>query len=75
MDSGVRSGLDAFRAMALGARAVFVGRPVHYGLAYAGEDGVRRALEILRGQLDRVLAFSGRATPADISRSDVVLAG
>jgi isopentenyl diphosphate isomerase/L-lactate dehydrogenase-like FMN-dependent dehydrogenase len=72
MDSGVRSGLDAFRAMALGARAVFVGRPVHWGLAYAGEDGVRRALEILRGQLDRVLAFSGRATPADVRRSDVV---
>ena len=75
MDSGVRSGLDAFRAMALGARAVFVGRPVHWGLAYAGEDGVRRALEILRGQLDRVLAFSGRATPADVRGSDVVLAG
>ena len=75
MDSGVRSGLDVFRAMAMGARAVFVGRPVHWGLAYGGEDGVGRALEILRAELDRVLAFSGRATPADVRRADVVLAG
>ena len=75
MDSGVRSGLDVFRALAMGARAVFVGRPVHWGLAYGGEEGVRRALEMLRAELDRVLAFSGRATPADIRRSDVVLAG
>ena len=59
----------------MGARAVFVGRPVHWGLAYGGEDGVRRALEILRAAFDRVLAFSGRATPADIRRSDVVLSG
>ena len=74
VDSGIRSGLDVFRALAMGARAVFVGRPVHWGLAYNGEDGVRRALEILRAEFDRVLAFSGRPTPAAIRRNDVIAA-
>ena len=72
-DSGVRSGLDVFRALALGARAVFVGRPVHWGLAYDGEAGVRRALEILRAEFDKVLAYSGCARLTDIRRDHVVL--
>ena len=58
-DSGVRSGLDAFRAIALGARAVCVGRPVHWGLAYSGEEGVLRAMQILKAEFDKVLAYSG----------------
>tara|TARA_Y100000588_G_scaffold94904_1_gene102925 strand:+ start:4432 stop:5496 length:1065 start_codon:yes stop_codon:yes gene_type:complete len=58
-DSGVRSGLDAFRAIALGARAVFVGRPVHWGLAYSGEEGVLLAMQILKAEFDKVLAYSG----------------
>ena len=71
-DSGVRSGLDAFRALALGARAVFVGRAVHWGLAYDGEAGVSLALEIIRAELDRLLAFSGSPTIHGIGREHVI---
>jgi isopentenyl diphosphate isomerase/L-lactate dehydrogenase-like FMN-dependent dehydrogenase len=73
LDSGVRSGLDAFRALALGARAVFIGRPVHWGLAYDGEAGVSLALEIIRGELDRLLAFSGSPTIHGLSRHHVIV--
>ena len=72
-DSGVRSGLDVFRAMALGARAVFVGRPVHWGLAYGGAAGVSLALEILRAEVDRVMAFSGCRRPSEIGREHVLV--
>ncbi len=58
-DSGIRSGLDVFRVLALGARAVFVGRPVHWGLAYDGENGVRLMLSILRAEFDKIMAYSG----------------
>jgi 4-hydroxymandelate oxidase len=75
LDSGVRTGLDVFRAIALGARAVYVGRPVHWGLAYDGEAGVLRALNILRGEFDRVLAFSGCTSVDQIGRHHVVMAG
>ena len=73
LDSGIRSGLDVFRALALGARAVFVGRPMHWGLAYDGEAGVRRALEILRAEFDKVLAYSGCTHVGDITGDYVVL--
>ena len=72
-DSGVRSGLDAFRALALGARAVFVGRVVHWGLAYGGDAGVSLALEIIRAELDRLLAFSGSPTIDGIGREHVIV--
>ncbi len=71
-DSGIRSGLDVFRAMALGAKAVFVGRPVHWGLAYDGETGVRRMLSILRAEFDKVMAYSG-CTSVDQIRSDKIV--
>ncbi len=72
-DSGIRSGLDVFRAMALGARAVFVGRPMHWGLAYDGENGVRRMLSILRAEFDKVMAYSGCTNVNQITRDKVVL--
>jgi isopentenyl diphosphate isomerase/L-lactate dehydrogenase-like FMN-dependent dehydrogenase len=59
MDSGVRSGADAVKALALGARAVLIGRPYLMGLAAAGEAGVRQVLEIFRYQIDRVLGGLG----------------
>ena len=72
-DSGVRSGLDVFRALALGARAVFVGRVVHWGLAYGGEGGVLLALDILRAELDKVLAFSGCRSIDEVGREHVLI--
>ena len=62
VDGGVRRGTDVLKALALGARAVMVGRPVIWGLAVAGADGVRRVLEILLAELDIALALAG--TPA-----------
>lgn len=67
-DSGVRSGLDVFRAIALGARAVFVGRPVHWGLAYDGEEGVSLAMKILRAEFDKVLAYSGCSSLDEVTK-------
>ena len=57
LDSGIRRGTDIVKALALGARAVLIGRPLVYGLGAAGEAGARRAFEILRGELaDRARA-------------------
>jgi isopentenyl diphosphate isomerase/L-lactate dehydrogenase-like FMN-dependent dehydrogenase len=66
VDGGIRRGSDVAKALALGARAVFVGRPYLYGLAAAGEDGVVRVLDILRAELDRTLALLGCTSPADV---------
>jgi L-lactate dehydrogenase (cytochrome) len=62
LDGGVRHGSDVAKALALGARAVLIGRPWLFGLAIAGQDGVALVLEILRQELDRTLALSGRAS-------------
>ena len=72
-DSGVRSGLDVFKALAMGARAAFVGRPIHWGLAHDGEAGVSLALEILRSEFDKVFAFSGCRNVAEVNRDYVKL--
>ena len=60
MDGGVRSGTDVLKALALGARAVLVGRPVLWGLATAGEAGAAAVLSILRDELDNAMALAGR---------------
>lgn len=59
MDGGIRRGTDIVKALCLGARAVLCGRAYAYGLAAAGEDGVSRAIEILRTDLDRTLKLLG----------------
>ena len=59
MDGGVRPGSDIIKAICLGARAVLIGRAYAYGLAAAGEAGVARAIEILRGDLERTLRLLG----------------
>ena len=66
-DSGVRSGADAFRALALGARAVLVGRPYVYGLALAGTAGVTHVLRCLLAELDLTLALSGHRSLAELN--------
>jgi L-lactate dehydrogenase (cytochrome) len=69
LDGGVRRGADVVRALALGARAVMVGRPYLYGLATGGQGGVRRALEILANEVDHVLALTGVPRVADLEPS------
>jgi (S)-mandelate dehydrogenase len=59
LDSGIRRGSDVVKALALGARGVLVGRPVLYGTAVGGEAGARHALELLRGELDKTMAYAG----------------
>jgi isopentenyl diphosphate isomerase/L-lactate dehydrogenase-like FMN-dependent dehydrogenase len=71
MDGGVRRGTDAVKALALGAQAVLVGRAVVWGLAVAGEDGVRRVLELLRAEMALALKLLGCASPADVGRAHV----
>jgi isopentenyl diphosphate isomerase/L-lactate dehydrogenase-like FMN-dependent dehydrogenase len=59
LDSGVRRGTDVIKALALGARAVLIGRPYLYGLAVAGQAGVRHVLEILRAEIDQTMVLLG----------------
>jgi isopentenyl diphosphate isomerase/L-lactate dehydrogenase-like FMN-dependent dehydrogenase len=67
-DSGVRSGADAFIALALGAAAVCVGRPYVYGLALAGADGVQEVLRNLVAELDLTMALAGATSVREITR-------
>ncbi|XVE88589.1 hypothetical protein DITRI_Ditri19aG0081500 [Diplodiscus trichospermus] len=71
LDGGVRRGTDIFKAMALGARAVLVGRPVIYGLAAKGEYGVRRVLEMLKDELELTMSLSGCSSMKEITRGHV----
>lgn len=66
-DSGIRNGRDIFKALALGASAVLIGRPYIWGLASAGAMGVAHTLRLLRDELEMTMALSGCATLADIN--------
>jgi 4-hydroxymandelate oxidase len=68
-DSGIRSGADVLRALALGARSVLIGRPALWGLAAGGADGVARVLRILQAELAEVMAITGAAKISDIDGS------
>ena len=68
MDGGIRRGTDIVKALALGARAVLIGRPLFWGLAYNGEDGLTSVLEMFRDELDATMGMCGRPTIADIDR-------
>ncbi|XP_058079573.1 peroxisomal (S)-2-hydroxyacid oxidase GLO4-like isoform X1 [Magnolia sinica] len=71
VDGGIRRGTDVFKALALGAQAVMVGRPVIYGLAAKGEYGARRVIEMLRDELELTMALNGCRCVKDITRSYV----
>jgi 4-hydroxymandelate oxidase len=74
VDGGVRRGTDVLKALALGARAVLVGRPYLWGLAVDGEAGVRRVLEVLRDELILAMILAGQPSVAGIERSLVAWA-
>jgi isopentenyl diphosphate isomerase/L-lactate dehydrogenase-like FMN-dependent dehydrogenase len=69
IDGGFRRGIDVVKALALGARAVMIGRPHLWGVACAGEDGVVWALELFRREIDRALALGGWEGVAKLDRS------
>jgi isopentenyl diphosphate isomerase/L-lactate dehydrogenase-like FMN-dependent dehydrogenase len=71
VDGGFRRGTDVFKALALGAKAVGIGRPFLWGLGAFGEAGVSRVIEIMQGELKLVMGNCGTRTPADITREYV----
>ena len=71
LDGGVRKGSDVLKALSLGARAVFIGRPIFWGLSVGGEDGVTKVLEILRAELSVAMGLCG---VTDVKKVDRTLA-
>lgn len=69
MDGGIRSGQDVLKAVALGARGTYIGRPFLYGLGAMGKDGVSKALEIIAKEMDVTMALCGKRQLADVDRS------
>jgi 4-hydroxymandelate oxidase len=68
VDGGIRSGTDIVKALALGAQAVLVGRPILWGLASGGEEGAHAVIDELTDQFARALAFCGASHPSDVQR-------
>src|SRR5207253_8944921 len=73
LDGGVRRGVDVLRSLALGARAVLVGRAAIWGLAAAGEDGVRAVLDLLQKEVELGLMLLGCSSTAEVTRAHVAL--
>jgi L-lactate dehydrogenase (cytochrome) len=73
LDGGVRRGSDVVKAVALGARAVMIGRAYLWGLAANGQAGVTNVLDILRGGIDSALLGLGRSAIAELSPDDLVI--
>jgi isopentenyl diphosphate isomerase/L-lactate dehydrogenase-like FMN-dependent dehydrogenase len=73
LDGGIRRGGDVVKALALGARAVMIGRAYLWGLAAAGQAGVENVLDIMRAGIESALLGLGRASTAEITRDDVLV--
>ena len=69
MDGGIRSGQDVLKAVALGARGTYIGRPFLYGLGAMGKDGVSKALEIIAKEMDVTMALCGKRQLTDVDKS------
>jgi L-lactate dehydrogenase (cytochrome) len=72
IDSGFRRGTDVLKALALGAKFVFVGRPMLYAAAVAGETGVSHAIRLLRDEVDRDMAMLGTNTISEVTRAHLM---
>ncbi len=75
VDGGFRRGTDIYKALALGARAVGIGRPYIYGLSAFGQEGVERVLDILRAELQMTMKQCGTPAIAQITRASVAKVG
>ncbi|KZV58268.1 hypothetical protein F511_01119 [Dorcoceras hygrometricum] len=75
LDGGIRRGTDVFKALALGASGVFIGRPVVFSLAVDGEAGVRKVLQMLRDEFELTMALSGCRSITEITRSHIQVPG
>ncbi|XP_073132622.1 glycolate oxidase 1-like isoform X2 [Henckelia pumila] len=75
LDGGIRRGTDVFKALALGASGVFIGRPVLFSLAVDGESGVRKVLQMLRDEFELTMALSGCRSIKEITRSHIQVPG
>src|SRR5258708_11410569 len=74
VDGGIRRGADVFKALAMGAKAVGIGRPYIWGLGAFGQPGVERVLELLRAELELTMKQCGTTSIAQIGRSSIVVA-
>ena len=75
IDSGFRRGTDVLKALGLGAKFVFVGRPFNYAATVAGEDGVRKGIALLREEVSRNMAMLGVNELAELDASYLVADG
>lgn len=73
MDGGIRSGQDVLKAVSLGAKGVYIGRPFLYGLGALGEEGVKLALEIIQKEMDITMAFCGERDVTKMTKSHLYL--
>jgi L-lactate dehydrogenase (cytochrome) len=75
MDSGIRSGQDVLKAIALGAKSTFIGRSYIYGLGAAGEAGVTKSLQIIRKELDVTMGLCGETDIRNVGRHNLLMPG
>ncbi|MEC7297823.1 MAG: alpha-hydroxy-acid oxidizing protein, partial [Pseudomonadota bacterium] len=73
LDSGIRSGQDVLKAVAMGATGTMIGRAFVHGLGAQGEAGVTRALEVIRNELDISMAFTGKRDIKDVGRDSILV--
>ena len=73
LDSGIRSGQDVLKAMAMGAKGTYIGRAYIYGLGAMGEAGVTSALNIIHRELDTTMALCGETNVEDLGRHNLLI--
>jgi L-lactate dehydrogenase (cytochrome) len=73
LDSGIRSGQDVLKALAMGAKGTFIGRAFIYGLGAMGQKGVTKALEVIHRELDITMALCGETKVTDLGRHNLLI--